>query len=322
MVEVEIVVVPVTPVADLVALAVDDDQPLDAALAAVIRGGRGAELAAEDDDQQHEKDGDGEPLEAAVPAEGALRHGGDRTGSEEREGRDVRAAQRMSYEPSPLAANFFARPTPEVARDLLGRYLVYRSPDDGRLVGRVVETEAYTKDDPAMHGWKATFGTDGRVRPTGRAADLFAAPGTAYVYKIYYAHWLLNVVTEPEGTAGAVLIRALEPIEGEAAMTANRPASIRRRRDLTNGPGKLTQALGIGEAPDAVRSRFHGTDLTAPPLYFAEGEPVPAARVATSSRIGISRGIDRPYRFFLPDSAFVSPGEPSDVRLARKTKRA
>lgn len=226
----------------------------------------------------------------------------------------------MSYDASPLGANFFARPTLEVARDLLGRHLVYASPDDGLLVGRVVEAEAYTDDDPAMHGWKATFGDDGRVRRAGRAADLFAAPGTAYVYKVYYTHWLLNVVTEPEGTAGAVLIRALEPVEGEAAMTANRPASVRRRRDLTNGPGKLTQALGIAEAPDAVRSRFHGTDLTSPPLFFAAGEPVPDSRVATSSRIGISRGIDRPNRFFVADSLFVSPGEPSDLRLARKTK--
>lgn len=221
----------------------------------------------------------------------------------------------------PLPRSFFDRPTLEVARDLLGRLLVYESPDDGRLVGRIVETEGYRADDPAMHGWKATFGDDGRVLPRGRAADLFAAPGTAYVYKIYYTHWLLNVVTEPEGEAGAVLIRAIEPVEGEEAMTENRPASVRRRRDLTNGPGKLTQAFGIAEAPDAFRSRFHGTDLTAPPLYFAEGEPVPDARVETTSRIGISRGIDLDYRFVVADSPFVSPGEPSALRLARKTHR-
>ncbi len=223
--------------------------------------------------------------------------------------------------PTPLPRSFFARPTLEVARDLLGRLLVYESPDDGRLAGRVVETEGYRADDPAMHGWKATFGGDGRVQPVGRAADLFAAPGTAYVYKIYYAHWLLNVVTEPEGEAGAVLIRAVEPVEGEAAMTANRPPSIRRRRDLTNGPGKLTQALGVAEAPEATASRFHGADLTAPPLYFAEGEPVEDDRVETTSRIGISRGVDLDYRFVVADSPFVSPGEPSDVRLARKTHR-
>ncbi len=221
----------------------------------------------------------------------------------------------------PLPPSFFARPTLEVARDLLGAHLIYESPDDGRLAGRIVETEAYLEDDPAMHGWAALFGTDGRVQETGRAAGLFAPPGTAYVYKIYGAHWLLNVVTEPEGTAGAVLIRAAEPVEGEAAMTENRPASVRRRRDLTNGPGKLTQAFGLGEAPDAVRSRFHQTDLTAPPLYFARGEPVAEPEVARTSRIGISRGIDLDYRFVIAGSPFVSPGVPSDVRVARKTHR-
>ena len=223
----------------------------------------------------------------------------------------------------PLDRDFFARPTLEVARDLLGALLVHDAPDDGHLAGRVVETEAYLADDPAMHGWKATFGPDGRVRPEGRARGLFAAPGTAYVYNLYYTNWLLNVVTEPEGEAGAVLVRALEPVEGEEAMTRNRPASVRRRRDLANGPGKLTQALGIAEGPDAKRSRFHGTDLTAPPLYFTRdgGGAVADGRVARSSRIGISRGADLDYRFFVADSPFVSPGEPSDLRLARKTKR-
>ena len=221
---------------------------------------------------------------------------------------------------SALAASFFARPTLVVARDLLGTVLVHETAG-GRLAGRVVETEAYLADDPAMHGWKATFGPDGRVMPEGRAAGLFAAPGTAYVYNIYYTNWLLNVVTEPEGTPGAVLIRALEPVEGEEQMAENRPASIKRRRDLANGPGKLTQALGIAEPPDATRSRFHGTDLTRPPLYVERGEPVPDDRVAVSSRIGISRGADLDYRFFVVDSPFVSPGEPSDLRLARKTKR-
>ena len=104
-------------------------------------------------------------------------------------------------------------------------------------------------------------------------------------------------------------------------MTQRRPPSVRRRRDLTNGPGKLTQALGIAEAPEAARSRFHGADLTAPPLYFAEGDVLPDAAVATSSRIGLSRGADRPYRLFVAGHPFVSPGEPSSVRIARETHR-
>ena len=210
----------------------------------------------------------------------------------------------------PLDRTYFARPTLDVARDLIGVLLVHER-DGERLVGRIVETEAYTGDDPAMHGWKATFGEDGFVRPEGRAADLFVAPGTAYVYRIYYTNWLLNVVTEPEGTAGAVLIRALEPLEGIERMRAHRPASIRRDRDLTNGPGKLTQALGIDDA------RFHGTDLTGSPLYFAEDDATPP-EIATSSRIGITRGVERAWRFFVPDHPFVSPGVPSDVKQARK----
>ncbi|MGB3541562.1 DNA-3-methyladenine glycosylase [Rubrivirga sp.] len=219
-----------------------------------------------------------------------------------------------------LSRDFFARPTLEVARDLLGHLLVHET-EDGTLAGRIVETEAYLDDDPAMHGWKATFDPGGRVVREGRVADLFVEPGTAYVYKIYYTNWLLNVVTEPEGQAGAVLIRGVEPIEGEELMTQNRPPSIKRRRDLTNGPGKLTQALGITESPEATKSRFHGADLTSPPLYIARGEPVLDDRVARSSRIGLTRGIDLDYRFFVEGDPFVSPGVPSDVRRDRKTKK-
>lgn len=214
---------------------------------------------------------------------------------------------------TPLDRSFFSRPTLEVAPDLLGAVLVHEHLDDGLLAGRIVETEAYTDDDPAMHGWKATFGTDGRVLPQGRAADLFAAPGTAYVYRVYRTNWLINVVTEPEGTAGAVLIRALEPLAGEEAMSARREAA-RRQRDLTNGPGKLTQALDIAEAT------FHGRDLTTPPLYIAS-DGFARGDIDTTSRIGLSRGVDRPWRFFLAGNRFVSPGVPSDIRVARKTRR-
>ena len=208
---------------------------------------------------------------------------------------------------------YFARPTLDVARDLLGKLLVYETGDQ-RLVGRIVETEGYTRDDPAMHGWKAVFDEGGFVLPQGRAADLFAPPGTAYVYRIYYTNWLLNVVTEPEGTAGAVLIRGIEPVEGIATMQANRPPTLKRARDLTNGPGKLTQALGIADGA------FHGTDLTSPPLHFADDGAEPPPPITTSSRIGITRGIDRMYRFYVPNHPYVSPGVPSDIRVARKTK--
>jgi len=210
----------------------------------------------------------------------------------------------------PLPADYFARPTLEVARDLLGCLLVHDAPV-GRLAGRIVETEAYTQDDPALHGWKATFGDEGFVLPEGRAADLFAPPGTAYVYLIYYTNWLLNVVTEPEGTAGAVLIRALEPVEGIETMRQNRPAA-RRDRDLTNGPGKLTQALGVADGA------FHRTDLTRPPLYFAKPEARGAFEIAATSRIGLTRGVERPWRFLVAGHPYVSPGVPSDEAVARK----
>jgi DNA-3-methyladenine glycosylase len=212
---------------------------------------------------------------------------------------------------TPLDRTFFDRATLHVARDLIGCLLVHETPA-GRLSGRIVETEAYTRDDPAVHGWKATFGEEGMVLPEGRAAGLFAPPGTAYVYLIYGAFWLLNVVTEPEGVPAAVLIRGVEPVEGLETMRAHRPGA-RRDRDLTSGPGKLTQAMGVG--PEA-----HGSDLTRRPLYFARPDPFEPPVVATSSRIGITRAVDRPWRFFVPGNPFVSPGVPSDVAMARRAR--
>ena len=142
------------------------------------------------------------------------------------------------------------------------------------------------------------------MRREGRAAALFGAPGTAYVYLIYGRYWLLNVVTEPDGVGGAVLVRAVEPLAGRETMQALRTAA-RRDVDLTNGPGKLTQAFGIDD-------RFHGVPLTEPDLFLADGPSVPDADVATSSRIGISKGVDRPWRFFVDNHPYVSPATPSD----------
>jgi DNA-3-methyladenine glycosylase len=190
-----------------------------------------------------------------------------------------------------------------VARELLGAHVVRRHPDDGRCVGRIVETEGYTQDDPAFHGWNLYDPETGTVRREGRAADLFAAPGRGYVYLIYGLHWLLNVVTEPEGTGGAVLIRAVEPVEGLEAMRARRGPE-RSDRELTNGPGKLSEAFGVDDA-------FHGADLTGPPLYFVEGGLAPDEEIATSSRIGITKGVERPWRFFIADHLYVSPATPS-----------
>jgi DNA-3-methyladenine glycosylase len=205
----------------------------------------------------------------------------------------------------PYPAPFFRRDTLTVARELLGAFLVREEDDGGRCVGRIVETEAYTQDDPAFHGWNLYDPETETVRREGRAADLFAAPGLGYVYLIYGLHWLLNVVTEPEGVGGAVLVRAVEPLEGTEAMWARRGDS-HRAVDLTNGPGKLSEAFGVDDT-------FHQAPLTAPPLYFTEGTGAPDRPVATSARIGISKGVDRPWRFYFEDHPYVSPAAPSDA---------
>lgn len=166
-----------------------------------------------------------------------------------------------------------------------------------------METEAYTEDDPACHASHLSRDPDtGEVTGQGRGRDLFAAPGTAYVYLIYGIHWLLNVVTEPEGTAGAVLIRAVEPETGIDAMEERR--GVQRQVDLTNGPGKLTEAFDVGAAD-------HRTNLTEPPLYLASGAPVPTVDVAQSSRIGISKAVERKWRWFVAGNRYVSNGTPS-----------
>lgn len=202
------------------------------------------------------------------------------------------------------SADYFRRDTLTVARDLLGDRVVRERAEGAPCVGRIVETEAYTQDDPAFHGWNLYDSETQSVRREGRAGDLFAAPGQGYVYLIYGMHWLLNVVTEPEGTGGAVLVRAVEPLEGISVMRRHRGAD-RRDVELTNGPGKLTEAFGVDEA-------FHGANLTEAPLYFAEGTPPDEEAVAQSSRIGISKGTERPWRFFVEGHPYVSPATPSD----------
>jgi len=208
----------------------------------------------------------------------------------------------------PCPSSFFRRDTLDVARDLLGYRLVREFPGRGQgpLVGRIVETEAYTQNDPAFHGWNLYDPETESVQREGRGADLFTSPGLGYVYLIYGMHWLLNVVTEPEGTGGAVLIRAVEPVEGQNVIRANR-GEKHRAVDLTNGPGKLSEAFGIDDA-------FHQADLTQSPLYFTFGELEKDETVATSSRIGISKAVEREWRFFIDGHPYVSPATPSDQK--------
>jgi DNA-3-methyladenine glycosylase len=186
---------------------------------------------------------------------------------------------------------FFLRPTAIVARELLGTVLVHDAPE-GLVAGIVVETEAYLRDDPASHSFRG---------PTARNASMFGAPGRAYVYSIYGLHHCLNVVTGPAGIGEAVLVRALEPIEGLELMRRRRGGVA--DRELCRGPGKLVQALAIGRGHD-------GADLGRGPLVLrALGTSARGPReVVRTPRIGITRAAERPLRFHVRGSPYVSRG--------------
>jgi DNA-3-methyladenine glycosylase len=189
-----------------------------------------------------------------------------------------------------LDAGFFARSVHAVARDLIGCRLFY-----GGCGGTIVETESYERDDPACHAY---------VGLTERTEVLFGPPGRAYVYLSYGIHSLLNAVAEPEGDAAAALIRALEPSAGLGAMRARR--GNRSDLDLCSGPGKLTEALGIG-------LEANGADLGAEPFLLLPPEPDWSGEVVTGPRVGISKAVERPWRFSLAGSRFVSRPRPGAV---------
>ena len=184
-----------------------------------------------------------------------------------------------------IGRDFYARPAIEVARDCLGKILVH-----GKTAGRIVEVEAYLGvDDRAAHAWHGI---------TDRTRVIFGPPGHAYVYFIYGMYECLNFVAEPEGQAGCVLIRALEPLAGIKAMRRRRPAA-KREEDLANGPGKLTLAMGITR-------RLNGADLTRSALQvrrLREEEPV---EIQVTPRIGIAHCAEWPLRFVMAGNHFVS----------------
>lgn len=192
-----------------------------------------------------------------------------------------------------LDRGFFERGTLAVARELVGALLHVDGPG-GEFRGRIVETEAYLgEDDPASHA-------GGGVTP--RSSIMFGPPAVAYVYIIYGMHHCLNFVTEPPGKAGAVLIRALEPVAGREAMALNRgldPARC-RDRDLCGGPGKLCQALAVDRAWNGTVLDGRGPRR----IWLTPGAPPP--QVGVSPRIGIRRAADRPYRFTDPGSSCLS----------------
>jgi DNA-3-methyladenine glycosylase len=186
-----------------------------------------------------------------------------------------------------LGVPFFERSVHEVARDLVGCRLFY----EGRG-GVIVETESYERDDPACHAY---------VGLTKRTEVLFGPPGRAYVYLSYGIHSLLNAVAEPEGEAAAVLFRALQPTHGVEEMRALRGG--RPDADLCSGPGKLTEALGIDLADN-------GANLTRDPFCLLPREPNRHGEIVASPRIGITKAVDRPWRFSLAGSPFVSRPRP------------
>ena len=191
-----------------------------------------------------------------------------------------------------LPRQFYARPTLTVARQLLGQRLV-RILHGQRLTGRIVEVEAYIgQQDRACHAAR------GR---TPRTAVMFGPPGTAYVYFIYGMHHCLNVVTEQEGFPAAVLIRALEPLEGLPLMRRQRPG--RPDHELTNGPGKLCQALSIGR-------EMNGVDLVSSAVLFIEEDaPVPDEAVQTTPRVNVrgdKQALTAPWRFLIGDNPLRS----------------
>ncbi len=187
---------------------------------------------------------------------------------------------------SPLPQSFYLRPSLTVARELLGKYLV-RLVGQRRMVGRIVETEAYRQEDPASHSFR------GR---TARTEVMFGPGGHLYVYFTYGMHYCSNVVTGPEGRGEAVLLRAVEPMEGLDLFRRNRPVD---GVNLTNGPAKLCQAYGIAR-------KENGTSLLAGELFIADATPVSRSRIGRSPRIGIRVATERPWRFFLRENAWVS----------------
>jgi DNA-3-methyladenine glycosylase len=203
--------------------------------------------------------------------------------------RDAAPVARRPRRGAILPRSFYDRETEIVSRELLGAVLECES-EEGVTSGRIVETEAYLGEhDAACHAV---------VGETRRTSPLYGPPGTAYVYFIYGTHWCFNAVTRAEGLPSAVLVRALEPLESIPLMRARR-ARARSDRDLTNGPGKLCQALGID-------GRHNGLPLTRPPLVIRRSIEVSDEEVVVSPRIGITRAADWPLRWYLRDNPYVS----------------
>ncbi|MGH9125689.1 MAG: DNA-3-methyladenine glycosylase [Acidimicrobiales bacterium] len=193
--------------------------------------------------------------------------------------------------PSPLARGFYLRDPRQVARELLNKLLVC-----GGRVGRIVEVEAYLGSiDPASHAYRG---------PTPRNGVMFGPPGRMYVYRSYGMHWCANAVCRPEGVGEAVLLRALAPVSGVEEMRGARFQGQRHPladRDLCRGPGRLCQALGISGS-------FNGADLVTGELGVWVGDDgvAPPATPGASVRVGLTKGAEHPWRYFVAGDRHVS----------------
>jgi DNA-3-methyladenine glycosylase len=197
------------------------------------------------------------------------------------------------HTPAILPPSFYQRHSLTVARELLGCRLVRRLPDGTLLSGRIVETEAYTPDDPSCHAHRGE---------SPRARSMFQAGGIAYVYLIYGMYYCLNAVTQAASEGAAVLIRAVEPLDGIAQMIGARGTS--KVRDLARGPGRLCQAFQIDRGLDGA-----GLTASAGPLFIQPGDPLANVVIAQTPRIGINvsaAAIAAPWRLIVRENAFVS----------------
>lgn len=186
-----------------------------------------------------------------------------------------------------LPRSFYNRPTLDVARDLLGKTIVCDLPQ-GRLGARIVEVEAYIgEDDPACHAAPG---------PTARNQVMYGRPGFSYVYFIYGMYHCFNIVTERRGFPAAVLLRAAEPVEGLEVMRQNSPRS--RTVTILSGPGKFCRAFGL-------TVKHSGVDLTGDVIYLCDA-PAPESDIVNTRRVGINKGVDLAFRFFLDGSSAVS----------------
>jgi DNA-3-methyladenine glycosylase len=195
----------------------------------------------------------------------------------------------------PLPAEFYRRSTVRAARDLLGAFLVHDSAE-GRTIGRIVETEAYLfNGDPACHAHRGK---------TARNAAMFGPPGRAYIYFIYGMYNCFNVVTAPEGTGEAVLVRALEPVDGIELMQRRR--GTRDIHNLCSGPGKLVLAMGLTREMNGQTLLSGALTIWPPSRYAAQFKAPRKSEIVVTPRIGINAGAELPLRFYLKGNRFAS----------------